>query len=328
MTKPMTDKRLRERKKTQATLSQGAGALGLAGLGALGASKLPKPVARQALKAVPKSQRGKVTREKVRGLSTGLVTTGAGVGGIGSLNFATIQSAEARKRNINKADNVSAFGVVHPFEKRLGEPLNSLGHNSDISSRKKNIIEHRRDYKTAKQTLKQTGARSSEIRRLQRGSDKWSARQANVARVRRMGDQGVTVRDRISPTGRSLRTFKETVDNAPTVDKPLYRGAMISQPHKRGETISMKETSWSGERDYAERWAKPRAHTPQQKKRIQQYAGGQTPTNPAVYKLKPGARAVDISRVTRYKQAEHVSPRSDYRVTNKRGNTYWLEAAK
>lgn len=112
----ISDAKLRRKKKAQAHISQATGALGLSGLAALGASKMPKSMAMKAIKIVPKSQRKNITRQGLGGASTGLVTTGAGIGGAGSFNFATIQNQESRKRGpqqVKKSHAISAFGIEH-----------------------------------------------------------------------------------------------------------------------------------------------------------------------------------------------------------------------
>ena len=96
-----TDKQLQAHKKAQAGLSAAGATLGVGALAAAGA-RMGAP------KAVKLAQRAgrlkhvtpdkvKAFRGKATGISAGLTTGSAGVGGIGGFNFAGIQSAESKR---------------------------------------------------------------------------------------------------------------------------------------------------------------------------------------------------------------------------------------
>lgn len=80
-----TDRQKQAKKKRfQATLNYGGGALGLTGLGLLAASKSPRMAAK--LKKTP---------EQLKSMSTSSTTMGAGIGGLAALNFAGVMRREA-----------------------------------------------------------------------------------------------------------------------------------------------------------------------------------------------------------------------------------------
>lgn len=83
MSKQLSPDELARRKKLQAGLSVAGGSLGLAALGAKGGS--------YALRRAGKA----ATSSKVERATTGLLATGAGIGGVGSFNFAATERAEA-----------------------------------------------------------------------------------------------------------------------------------------------------------------------------------------------------------------------------------------
>jgi hypothetical protein len=97
MARLMSDAEIRRRKKLQGHISQTTGALGLASLGAFAASKAPGA---KVLTKTPRLARvaNKINPEKAKTASLGLSTTGAGIGGAGSFNFASYTNAESRKR--------------------------------------------------------------------------------------------------------------------------------------------------------------------------------------------------------------------------------------
>lgn len=97
-----TDKQLRAHKKASAGLSVATSTMGITALGLAGArAGAPRALkmAHQAgrLKNV-KPKQLKAFKAKSTGLQNGLITTSAGVGGVGGLNYAAIQNAEAKRR--------------------------------------------------------------------------------------------------------------------------------------------------------------------------------------------------------------------------------------
>ena len=101
------NRKLRHQKRAQSVLSYGTAATGLSALGLKGASSV---VSRGKLKLpakVPGSKlllRPKKAAKKLNRASVGILTAGAGLGGVGSLNFASIQNQEAKKIKIKKND--------------------------------------------------------------------------------------------------------------------------------------------------------------------------------------------------------------------------------
>ena len=100
----MSDAEIKHRKKVQGHVSQATGALGLAALGGtLAASR----GGRTALRKIPKLEH-KIKapgpkdpdRDKIKGAINPILATSAGLGGLGSFNFASYTGAESRKRNM------------------------------------------------------------------------------------------------------------------------------------------------------------------------------------------------------------------------------------
>jgi hypothetical protein len=121
MARAMSDAEIRRRKKLQGHISQTTGALGLASLGAFGASKIP---AAKILTKTPRLRRLGASRavnainpEKAKNAALGLSTTGAGIGGAGSFNFAAYTGAESKKRQ----------RPVTPVKKELGMEMGYYG---------------------------------------------------------------------------------------------------------------------------------------------------------------------------------------------------------
>jgi hypothetical protein len=114
----VTDKLARQ-KDVQGALSLGGATLGLSALSAKGASiatnrALSQPKGKHSVpRVVPKWVTPQLARRLDKG-SIGLVTLGAGVGGIGGYNFAAIQRAEAKRER--EPMSKSAFGVVQKFK--------------------------------------------------------------------------------------------------------------------------------------------------------------------------------------------------------------------
>ena len=102
--KQTTPEQLRRRKALQAKLSTGAAVTGLAGLAGIGASSIIRHKPQTAAKIVP-ALKNRIASEgaakvaddlKDKSYVAGALSTG--IGSVGSLNFASIQRAEAKKR--------------------------------------------------------------------------------------------------------------------------------------------------------------------------------------------------------------------------------------
>jgi hypothetical protein len=117
----MSDAEIKRRKKVQGHVSQVTGGLGLAALGGtLAASR----GGRNALRKLPQLK-GKIkapppkdpNRDKIKGAVTPVLATSAGLGGIGSFNFAAYTNAESRKKNtMLKKQPVKKDFSPSPFE--------------------------------------------------------------------------------------------------------------------------------------------------------------------------------------------------------------------
>jgi hypothetical protein len=102
MARVMSDTEIRHRKKVQAGISQAGGALGLTALGGTmlasrgGRNTLRKiPQLKSHVKAPPPKD---PNRDRIKGAITPVLATGAGLGGVGSFNFAAYTKAESKKR--------------------------------------------------------------------------------------------------------------------------------------------------------------------------------------------------------------------------------------
>ena len=121
----MSDAEIKRRKKLQSHISQAGGAIGLAALGGTLAASRP---GRQALRKIPKLE-GKIrppapkdpNRDRIKGATTPLLATGAGLGGVGSFNFASYTNSESRKRNM-------AQPVKKSFDELAGDEGHALTH--------------------------------------------------------------------------------------------------------------------------------------------------------------------------------------------------------
>jgi len=127
-----------------------------------------------------------------------------------------------------------------------------------------------------------------------KAADWWSMSLKNVNRVR----------DRKSPkvVGRKrYRTATALIDSAQPTKTHLYRG-MKADPnaYRRGGRVDMAESSWSADKRVVEMYAN---RTPDK-------AGA-----PVVMHLARGGRATNIAPLTRYRNAEWVTPRSGYKVS-------------
>lgn len=90
----LTNKQIKEKKSTQAKLSSASGALALGSLGVIGASAIARK--KPKLFKIKQAQASKIADNiKDKGYIIG--STGAGIGALGSLNFAQISRAEANK---------------------------------------------------------------------------------------------------------------------------------------------------------------------------------------------------------------------------------------
>lgn len=109
-------------KRTQAAMSLTGGALGLGSTGMLVAPKVAEKVSQAHLKAgrVPPKRLVAFARKKLP--YAAVTTTGAGLGGLSALNFARLQSREAKqeKRELAKYDLAA---TMWPVEKGLGRIL-------------------------------------------------------------------------------------------------------------------------------------------------------------------------------------------------------------
>lgn len=108
----LTPTQIKRKKTIQGRISQTTGTLGLASLGAFTASKLPK--SQRAVKLVPKLK--KINSRKAETAALGLSTTGAGIGGVGSYNFAAYTKAEGEKKIKKNVEEVTAMEPVYGEE--------------------------------------------------------------------------------------------------------------------------------------------------------------------------------------------------------------------
>jgi len=127
MPRVMSDTELRHRKKIQGRISQATGALGLASVGAFGASKLPGA---KVLTKTPALRRLGASRamnsidpKKAKDAALGLSTAGAGIGGAGSFNFASYTNAESRKRKQAVPVTKSHEGIEMGYYGEEGRPI-------------------------------------------------------------------------------------------------------------------------------------------------------------------------------------------------------------
>jgi hypothetical protein len=118
-----TDKQLRAHKKASAGLSVATSTMGIAALGAVGA----RAGAGRAVKVAQRAGRLKhVTPDQVKafrgkstGISAGLTTGSAGLGGVGGYNYAAIQNAES-KRSVKKMDDgLGIWKAMTPEQRKI-----------------------------------------------------------------------------------------------------------------------------------------------------------------------------------------------------------------
>lgn len=99
MARVMSDTELRHRKKLQGTISQTTGALGLTALGGtMLATRRGGAATKAAFKAVGRSRPAALKPGKLRAHTAPILATSAGLGGLGSFNFAAYTNAESKKR--------------------------------------------------------------------------------------------------------------------------------------------------------------------------------------------------------------------------------------
>lgn len=139
-----SDQQLSAHKKAQAGISLAGSALGLSALSAKGGAALLPKVARAGRLAplAPKLDRA----------ATNLTIGGAGLGGVGGINVAGIQSAEAKKK-VSKAMTVSAWGVDHGTEVSKG-----IGDWKSIDQRERAQVRSRRRQRQATAVGMSSGA--------------------------------------------------------------------------------------------------------------------------------------------------------------------------
>lgn len=111
--RPMSDRELRHRKKIQGHVSQATGGLGLAALGGtLLATKKGGAATKGAFKAIGRERPAALKPKNLKSKTAPVLATSAGIGGLGSFNFAAYTNAESKRRNVRKSGE-SAFGVIH-----------------------------------------------------------------------------------------------------------------------------------------------------------------------------------------------------------------------
>jgi len=95
----MSDAEIRRRKKLQGHISETTGALGLTALGITGLrSKGGQKALKAGFSTIGRKRPGVLKPKKLEGVNTAVLSTGAGIGGAGSFNFASYTNAEGRKR--------------------------------------------------------------------------------------------------------------------------------------------------------------------------------------------------------------------------------------
>ena len=115
MSRPMSDREIRSRKRVQSGVSQATGALGLTALGGtLLATKRGSAATKGAFKAMGRERPEGLKPKNLRRKTAPILATSAGIGGLGSFNFASYTRGEAQKGKRNTVKkNLSAFGVEH-----------------------------------------------------------------------------------------------------------------------------------------------------------------------------------------------------------------------
>jgi len=105
---------LARKKRVQAGLSYLGAGLGLSALAAKGGGTGSRALLRRVPQTAAKLRLRPHIPELLDRTSLGLVTTGAGVGGVSGINFARLQQAEAKKEDPRVIK--SAFGVVEKYD--------------------------------------------------------------------------------------------------------------------------------------------------------------------------------------------------------------------
>jgi hypothetical protein len=125
-----SDAKMRRRKKAQSHISMlgagiGIGALGVKGGATVSRRVLPK-VKLPGHEAPISTRQGVKVARKLDSYNTGLLTAGAGVGGIGGINFANIQGQESRKRAPRKVIIQQVQAPKEVTSKSASSPSNRL----------------------------------------------------------------------------------------------------------------------------------------------------------------------------------------------------------
>lgn len=116
MSKPLSNEDIKRRKKIQAGVSQATGGLGLTALGITGLkSKTGQRALKGAFRRMDRPMPKRLKAKTLTGPQTAVLSTGAGLGGLGSFNFASYTKAEGDKgkRKVQKSSSFSAFGIDH-----------------------------------------------------------------------------------------------------------------------------------------------------------------------------------------------------------------------
>lgn len=132
-------------------------------------------------------------------------------------------------------------------------------------------------------------------RREDKAADWWSERVKHVERVR-SGKAPVVV------GRRKFKTTRELIDNAQPTERPLYRGMRVAEVnYKRGHKLLIPESSWS-----------------ESKRQAALYLQRGDKEKEVLLHLNGRKKATHIAPLTRYRNAEWVTPRAQYEVTSTR----------
>lgn len=214
----MSDAEIRRRKKAQGHISQATGALGLASVGAFGASKLPgSKLARK----VPRLK--KINEQKAKDLALGTSTLGAGIGGAGSFNFASYTNAESRKRK-----SMVQKSYISPFE----DALYSASDSEEIAKVG--------NWKTIEQREMSQGR----SRKTMRGAGVVAGAGAGLAAMGMKNGGGAAFKQvggamkNVNAIHNAAKTpkLKRVADQASVVRRHI-KGAMGGDPHGAGATL-------------------------------------------------------------------------------------------
>lgn len=144
-----------------------------------------------------------------------------------------------------------------------------------------------RGYKKVSPTLK-------DMRAERQAATWWSSKQKHVNALREGKQPHVIGRKRYA-------VMRQMIDNAEPTNRALHRGLSdTAARYHRGARLSVPESSWTESKPLAE-----------------QYTRRGAGSDKVVLHLT-GARATHIAPVTRYRNAEWVTPKADYDVTHTR----------